>query len=191
MAEHATLGTLELLTVEQAPDGSRELLQAAKAQLGRVPNLYAAMAHSPGLLGTYRFGADQFRSGSGFTPIEQEVILLSISRFHGCTYCVAVHSTTADRSKVPTEVVDAIRDGKPVQDPSLGPLHEFTTAMVASRGRPEPGDLAAFLAAGYTEQQVLGVILAIAVKTISNYTNHVFDTPLDQAFARRAWSPQA
>lgn len=191
MGEHATLGTLGLLTIEQAPDGSRELLAAAKAQLGQVPNLYEAMANSPVLLGTYQFGYQQFRGGSGFTPAEQEVILLSISRFHACTYCVAVHSTIADRSKVPAEVVDAIRDGKPVQDPRLGALHEFTTAMVATRGRPEPGDLAAFLKAGYTEQHVLAVVLAIAIKTISNYTNHLFDTPVDQMFARRVWSATA
>jgi uncharacterized peroxidase-related enzyme len=191
MTEHAILGTLGLLTVDQAPDGSRELLEAAKAQLGRVPNLYAVMAHSPELLSTYRYGYDQFRAGSGFTPVEQEVILLSLSRFHGCTYCVAAHSMAADRSRVPTEVTDAIRDGKPVDDPRLGALHEFTTTMVATRGYPEPDDLAAFLAAGYTEQQVLGVILAIAVKTISNYTNHLFDTPLDEFLARRAWTPPA
>lgn len=70
-------------------------------------------------------------------------------------------------------------------------LHGFTTAMLATRGRPEPGDLAAFLAAGYTEQHVLAVILAIAIKTISNYTNHLFDTPVDQMFARRTWSGTA
>lgn len=188
MTAHARL-TLGQLTPDQAPGASRELLDAARAQMGRVPNMYAEMAHSPGLLGTYRFGYDQFRSGSGFSPAEQEVVLLAISRFHGCGYCVAAHSSIADRNKVPAEVTDAIRDGKPVPDARLAALADFTVAMVETRGLPEAGDLDAFLAAGYTEQQVLSVILAIAVKTISNYTNHLFDTPLDAGFARRAWTP--
>ena len=184
----AHLTTLGLLAASAAPDGSREILEAAQTQTGMVPNMYAEMAHSPGLLGTYRFGYDQFRRSSGFNPAEQEVIFLAISRFNGCTYCVSVHSAIADRNKVPTEVTDAIRAGEPIGDAKLQALNHFTTNMVASRGRPAEEELEAFLAAGYVERQVLEIILAIAVKTISNYSNHLFDTPLDEAFAHRAWT---
>jgi len=184
----AHLTTLGLLATSEAPDGSREILEAAQTQTGMVPNMYAEMAHSPGLLGTYRFGYDQFRRSSGFNPAEQEVILLAISRFNGCTYCVSVHSAIADRSKVPTEVTDAIRAGEPIGDTKLQALNHFTTNMVATRGRPAQEELSAFVAAGYTERQVLEIILAIAVKTISNYSNHLFDTPLDEAFTKRAWT---
>ncbi|MCS7704844.1 hypothetical protein N0018_34145, partial [Pseudomonas aeruginosa] len=43
------------------------------------------------------------------------------------------------------------------------------------------------LAAGYGERQVLEIVLALAVKTLSNYANHLFHTPLDEMFADRAW----
>jgi hypothetical protein len=46
-----------------------------------------------------------------------------------------------------------------------------------------------FLNVGYTENQALEIILAISLKTPSNDANHLFDTPLDKAFARRAWNP--
>ncbi len=36
---------------------------------------------------------------------------------------------------------------------------------------------------------MLSVILAIAVKTLSNYTNHFFDTDVDSTFASRTWTP--
>ena len=36
--------------------------------------------------------------------------------------------------------------------------------------------------------QVLEVILGIAYKTLSNYTNHLVDTPVDEAFAKQAWT---
>lgn len=189
MLTNAHLTTLGMLTTAQAPDGSREILEQATAQTGMVPNMYAEMANSPGLLGTYRFGYDEFRSRSGFTPAEQEVTFLAISRFNGCIYCVSVHSAIADGNKVPTEVTDAVRDGMPIADDKLQALNVFVTTMVESRGRPEETDLKAFLAAGYSENHVLEIILAIAIKTISNYSNHVFDTPLDRVFGRRAWTP--
>lgn len=189
MLTNAHLTTLGMLTAAEAPDGSREILEQAKAQTGMVPNMYASMANSPGLLGTYRFGYDEFRGRSGFTPAEQEITFLAISRFNGCTYCMGVHSAIADNNKVPTAVTDAVRDGMPIADEKLQALNVFVTTMVSTRGRPEETDLKAFLAAGYTENQVLEVILAIAIKTISNYSNHVFDTPLDRVFARRTWTP--
>lgn len=183
------LADLPLTTPDTAPDRARDLLRAAQARMGMIPHLYAAMAHSPGLLATYGFGYEEFRSRSGFTPAQQEVVLLTISRFNECTYCVAVHSAIADRSKVPAAVTNAIRDGKPVDDAALGALHDFVTAMLVTRGRPEPEVVTRFLAAGHRQAQALEIILAIAIKTISNYANHAFDTPLDDAFTAREWAP--
>lgn len=185
---HAHLHTLQILTPEEAPEGSRSILDSTKVQMGMVPNMYAEMAHSPGLFSTYRSGYDAFRSGSGFDKTEQEIVFLAISRFNECTYCVAVHSIVADRNKVPTEVTDAIRTGRAIPDAKLQTLNAFTIAMVSTRGRPSVQDLQEFVSAGYEEKFVLEIILAIAVKTISNYTNHLFDTPLDSNFSHRQWT---
>lgn len=90
-------------------------------------------------------------------------------------------------SKVPTEVTDALRDGRTLPDARLDALATFVTSMVESRGLPTAADLDAFLAAGFTETDVLQVLLAIAVKTISNYSNHLFHTEVDKSFAGRVW----
>lgn len=164
-------------------------LREAQSKLGFVPNMYGVMANSPGLFDTYVHGYERFRALSGFTPAEQEVVLLAVSRENACTYCVAAHSFLADRmSGVPAAVTDAIRDGQPIPDARLAVLHDFTRTMVVKRGLPGRADVAAFLAAGYSERQILEVILAIAVKTLSNYANHLFHTPLDAAFADRTWT---
>ena len=180
--------TLPLRQPETAEPKAREQLEQAKQQMKMIPNMYAAMANSPGALATYRFGYERFRSDSGFTPAEQEVIFLTISYENGCEYCVAAHSFLADTSsRVPAAVTEAIRNGKEVPDPKLRALSDFTRAMLVKRGRPAPEDAKAFMAAGYSEKQILEIILAIAVKTISNYTNHVFETPLDAVFKVREW----
>ncbi len=116
-------------------------------------------------------------------------MLLAVSRENGCTYCVAAHSFIADKmSGVPEAVTNAIRDGQPIPDARLAALHDFTRTMVIKRGLPDKTDVSAFLAAGYSERQILEVVLAIAVKTLSNYANHLFHTPVDGMFAGRAWA---
>ncbi len=183
---------LSPLSPDQASPLARERLEEARKNLGFVPNMYGVMAHSPGLFDTYINGYNRFRELSGFTPAEQEVVFLAISIENGCTYCVAAHSLIADRmSGVPAPVTGAIRDGAPIPDARLAALHAFTRLMVRKRGLPTRADVAPFLAAGYTEQQILEVVLAIAVKTLSNYANHLFHTPVDSQFATWAWTDGA
>ena len=81
--------------------------------------------------------------------------------------------------------------GKPVADPKLRVLSGFTRQLIVTRGRPSADEANAFLAAGFAEQQVLELILALAVKTLSNYSNHSFGTPVDDMFKGRLWTPPA
>ncbi len=183
---------LPLQTIDSAEGNAKAMLITAKAQVGFVPNMYAGMANSPGLLETYLLGYQRFRDESSFTPVEQEVVLLTISRFHACTYCMAAHSMIADKmSKVPAEVLQALRTGGSIPDAKLAALSELTAIMVEQRGNPTIEQFEAFIAAGYSDRAVLEIVLAIAVKTISNYSNHVLHTEVDAAFQAYAWEPQS
>jgi uncharacterized peroxidase-related enzyme len=151
--------------------------------------MYAGMANFPALLDAYLYGYKLFRSESSLTPAEQETVLLVISRINECTYCMAAHSMIATAvSKVPAEVIEAIRSDTPIADARLAALAGFTQRMVVSRGNPTQDELQAFLSAGYSERTVLEIVLAIAVKTISNYSNHVFHTEVDQRFRDFSWT---
>lgn len=167
-------------------------LRQAEAKMGMLPNMYRAMANLPALLDSYNHAYGLVRADSGFTPVEQEVVFLAISRFNGCHYCVAAHSFVGDMmTKVPAEVTGAIRDGRPIPDAKLEALRQFAHVMTESRGKPTPEQAQAFLDAGYEDEHILAIILAISAKVISNYTNHIFHTGLDAAFAARAWTPTA
>lgn len=180
-----TLPPKELVS---ARDEAKAVLERAKAQVGFIPNMYKVMANLPALLETYLDGYSRFRVESGFTPTEQEVVFLTISRGNGCDYCMAAHSMIGEMvSKVPTEVLQALRNGVIIPDPKLAALSTFTERMRESRGLPTQSDLMAFLDAGYEERHVLAIILALSVKTLSNYSNHVFHTRLDDRFAGYDW----
>jgi alkylhydroperoxidase family enzyme len=49
-------------------------------------------------------------------------------------------------------------------------------------------EIEAFLNAGYSPQHILDVITIVAMKTLSNYVNHIAETPLDDRFASQRWS---
>ena len=179
---------LPALSPENTPQASVPLLKHAQDCFGFIPNMFGLMAHAPGLLSTYQHGYAQFRNDSGFTAVEQELVFLAISIEHGCEYCVSAHSMVARvLSKMPAEVLSALREQAPLADVKLAALAGFTRQMVQTRGLPDRAQVDAFLSAGYSERQILELILAIAIKTISNYSNHLLHTPLDAAFAGHRW----
>lgn len=187
MSTAPLLPTLPLVDHASALGLQKEILDLALKQVGMVPNMYRGMVQAPAVLSTYLHGYALFRGEAGFTPPEQEVVFLAISQVNGCNYCTAAHSMLADKkSHVPSDVLQAIRSGQSIPDLRLSVLYKLTQEMVRTQGRPSKATLDAFFAAGYEEVKVLYVILAIAVKTLSNFTNHALATPLDAVFASYA-----
>ncbi|HAT8252090.1 TPA: carboxymuconolactone decarboxylase family protein [Legionella pneumophila] len=185
MTEHYQMKA-RLKEKDEADSKAKKLFERSEKELKMIPNLYKAMANAPEILQAYMDGDKNFRENSGFTPTEQEVILLVISYENGCEYCMAAHSTMADfYSNVPQEVTNSIREDKPIEDKKLGALAGMTREVLLSRGRPKLSAVEDFIDAGYSEKQLLDIVLAISVKTLSNYTNHLFNTPVDKAFKAR------
>ena len=59
-----------------------------------------------------------------------------------------------------------------------------------NRGVVSDADTEAFLAAGYTRQNILDVVLGLSHKVLSNYVNHFADTPVDARFQQFDWTPR-
>ena len=100
---------------------------------------------------------------------------------------MAAHTTFSQGAGVADDVINALRDNTAIADPKLEALRKFSQIINISRGAPSADDTKAFLDAGYTEAHILEVILGTALKVMSNYTNHVAETPVDDNFAANAW----
>ena len=172
--------------VDSAPEASRGTLADAQKQYGMVPNLMGIMAESPALVRTYAEVGKAFESSS-LSPLEQQIVILTASFLNECSYCMAAHSMIAKMVGLPAIEVEALREGRPLDDPRLETLRAFTRAVVRDRGSVSRPQVEEFLRAGFTKAQLLDVVLGVAFKTLSNYTNHIVDTPLDEAFAAEAW----
>lgn len=174
-------------TAESAPAEVKPIFETGKKRYGFVPNLWGAMAEAPAALEAYIALGDSFNKTS-LSNVERQVILLAVSAANGCTYCMAAHTFVAQMNKAPDDVITALRDRKPLSDARLQALRAFVEILIEKRGWADESEVQAFIGAGYNRRQVLEVILGITYKTLSNYTNHLVDTPVDEAFAKETWT---
>lgn len=180
------MAQFKLHTVETAPEGSKEILSAALKQNGFIPNLYGMMAESPELLKAYRHMSEIFEETS-LSPIEKNIVWLTVSYHNSCHYCMAIHSMVAKMYKLSEEMIEALRTNQPLSDAKLETLRQFTVLLVEKRGWATEEEIAKFLAAGYTQKNVLELMIGVGQKIISNYVNHLVHTPLDKQTEGFKW----
>jgi uncharacterized peroxidase-related enzyme len=173
-------------TVENTTEPVTSILNDTGKALGFVPNLFGVLAESPSALAAFANLNAQF-ANSSFSPTERELIELTVSTENQCGYCVAGHTAFAAMQGVDEGVVQAVRDGTPIPDERLQTLRRFTQVLVRQRGMVSETEIDGFLDAGYTQRQLLEVILGICVKTFSNLTNNTIGIPLDNAFGPYEW----
>lgn len=179
--------TLKVHTIESAPEASKPLLEASQKAYGMIPGLHGVLAAAPGILEGYQKLHELFVNTS-FNEEELTVVWQAINVEHACHYCVPAHTGIAHMMKVDNDIIESLRNETPLTNPKLESLRTFTLSMVRNRGNVSQADLEAFYTAGYGEQQVLEIILGLSQKVISNYTNHIANTPVDAAFQKFAWS---
>lgn len=181
----------QIHTLDTAPDAARPLLEASVKSFGRVPNLHGVMAGSPALLEGYKTLHQLAVTGTAFTPEERTVVWMAVNVANGCHYCVPAHTGIAKSEKIADDIVEALRDETRLADPKLEALRRFTLAVRDSHGHPGAEALADFEAAGFGHRAILEVILIYAQKVMSNFVNAIFETPVDPAFEKFAWTKPA
>ena len=178
---------LKIHNLETAPEASKPLIEKSQKAYGMIPGLHGVLAGTPKILEAYQNLHELFTQTS-FNNDELTVVWQTINVEHACHYCVPAHTGIAKSMKVDDEITEALRNETPLADAKLEALRTMTLTIVKNRGHVSQEDLEAFYAAGYGEQQVLEIILGLSQKVISNYTNHIANTPIDAPFQAFAWS---
>jgi len=166
-------------TEDSAPEESKETLAAVKADFGMIPNLERTLASAPPVLKGYATLWELFEQTS-LSPIERQVVYQTANFYNNCTYCLPWHTLLSQEAGMPEEEIDNLRRGHPLLDAKLHALRTFTLNLLDHRGHPPQAALDAFFTAGFTPEQSMEVILGLATKLMSNYTNGIAKTPLDQ-----------
>ena len=170
------------LSETTAPAAARPLLTKARETFGFVPNLAITMAAVPATLEGY-FHVLQAFGDTPLTPIEQQIVLMSVSRANQADYSLAIHAAFATKLGADPAVVKAVVTGESISDRKLAALRRFTEALTVARGRVSASEVDDFLAAGYDRAAIVAVAFGVAVKTFANTLAYLAKTPVDEAFA--------
>lgn len=172
------MSRIDAPTVETAPAAAQPLLAAVKKQLGSVPNMFRTIAQSPAALEGY-LGLNAALGKGSLAPATRERIALAVAEINGCGYCLAAHSYLAKNlAKLSDAEILANRGGGST-DPKADAAVRFAALIVHARGQVSDADLGAVRDAGYSDGEILEIVLHVALNTLTNYVNEVARTDID------------
>ena len=174
------------LKSENLPADSKPTLDTITKNIGFTPNMMATFAHSP-----IAFNAWAALLGSLSKALDvktRDSIGLAVSEVNGCSYCLAVHSFTAERmAKLPADEILLARTGHAI-DPKRDAAVQFARKVIETRGKVSDADLKAVRDAGYTDPNVMEIVALVAMYSLTNFFNNVFDPEKDFPAVTRAGS---
>lgn len=172
------MNRITIPTPDQTPAASIPLLDAVKRQLGVVPNLMKLLGNSPAALEGYLSLNGALSKGT-LNAKTRERIALAIAEINGCNYCLSAHTYLGKNvAKLDDAEIAANRNGNS-SDPKAAAAVHFATRVALERGHLEDADLSAIKAAGYTEAEIVEIVLHVALNTLTNYINVVAQTEID------------
>lgn len=181
------MARLTVNTLETAPEKAKERMEMVQKANGFIPNLIGVLANSPQALEMYQ-EVGKINSKSSLTPGEIEVVQITAAAHNGCDFCVAGHTKIGTlKLKMPEAVLNALRARTTIEDNAkYQALAQFTMQLIDQRGKVSDEELATIKAAGYSEQNILDVVLGVALATLCNYANNVAQNDINpelQAYA--------
>ena len=168
--------TFTVPTRAEVSENNQGIFDNLQKGLGFVPNLYAYFAKNETALGDYL--ALQSRKNT-LRAKEREVINLVTSQINGCRYCQSAHTVLGKMNGFSEEQILEIRKGSAPFDSKLDALVKFTASTVENRGRATEESKEAFFEAGYTEANLIDVVIIIGDKIISNYIHNLTSFDID------------
>ena len=165
-------------TVAAAPAATHIALKAVEKQLGVVPNLFRVVANSPAALTGY-LQLNAASSQGGLDAATRERVALVVAELNACGYCLSAHTYLGRNvAKLDDAEIMANRNGGS-NDPKADAAVRFAAAVVRQRGHVSTEQVQAVRSAGYSDAQVLDILLAVALNTFTNYVNEVAQTEID------------
>ena len=177
-------------TPQTAPDGTSGTLAAINDKIGFLPNVFSVMGNTPPALNAF-VALNQNFGETSLSVTEREIIQIAVSVENIGKYCVAGHTSFAKKQNVDDQIINDARTRGNLSQPKLAALHKFARLVVIKKGHLSEEEVAQFLNAGYSQEQILEVILGVCVKMFSNLTDNVLGFPLDDAFIPYTWDPKS
>ena len=165
-------------TIEAAPAAAQPLLAAVKKQIGMAPNLFRVIANSPAALEGY-LGLNGALAKGALAPATRERIALAVAEINGCNYCLSAHTYLGKNvAKLDEAEIAANRHGGS-NDAKADAAVRLAVKIVNARGHVADVDIAAARLAGFSDAELIEIVLHVALNTLTNYVNEVAGTVID------------
>ncbi len=162
---------------EKAGSKAKELLEIIQKQMGRVPNIFQTMGHSPAVLEGY-LNLSKAVDKTSIRPQVREKIALTVGQANQCQYCLSAHTFIGGSLGIkPDEILHA-RKGES-EDPKTSAILKFTKQVVDSKGKVTDQDVKNLKSAGVTDSEIVEIIMVIVLNMFTNYFNIIIDTKVD------------
>ncbi len=175
-------------SIESAPPAARRFMTATRDHLGYLPAGMARMAASPQLVDGFLKLTAIFENTS-LEPLAREVVVMTVATRNRCHICVAMHTARLTALGAGPGLIAALRDPdrvEPLPDERLDAVRVFALRVLETAGDVGEQALRDFLAAGYTTQNALEVVLGIGTYTMSTLANRLTRAPVDDQLAAYA-----
>lgn len=163
-------------TRETVAEGNQAIFDNLKGMIGFVPNLYAYYANNETALADYL--ALQNRK-STLRAKEREIINLVVSQVNECDYCQAAHTAVGKMQGFTADEIIEIRKSEISFDPKFDALAKFVKETTIKRGKPSAEATEKLFAAGYTQANLVDIVMVIGDKIISNYLHGITQIAVD------------
>lgn len=171
------MSRLPILTRDEAPAASQMILDAVGRQLGTAPNMFRLLAQSPAAL--YGYTALSAALNKTFDAKTRERIAVAVAAVNGCDYCMSAHSYLgANLAHLDEAELSANRHGHS-NDAKADAAVAFATTIIKTRGKVSDASIAAVKQAGFTDAQVIDIVLNVALNVLTNFINNVSETDFD------------
>ena len=173
------MSRINVPAVESATGATAEVYAEVKKAAGSVPNLFVALgALAPQVLKSV-LNAEAVLGAGTLSKQEVETIKLAVSELTACDYCVAAHTMIGRMTGLSREALRQIRAGEPTGDARRDALARFVRELQKTSDTISAEQFAAIKAAGYSDDQLVEITLAIALTVFTNTFNRINDTDLD------------
>jgi len=165
--------------IAESTGHAAQLYSGIKVAIGIVPNAYNNIgSNSPIALETL-LNIDAVLKSGTLGAKEGEVVKLVVSQSAECDYCLAAHTFISKKMGLSKEDILAIRRGSPSSDSRMDVLADFTRELITTNGTVQNSAVEKVKAAGFTDTQIVEIVLAITSITFTNLFNRINDTVLD------------
>ncbi|MEB3800586.1 carboxymuconolactone decarboxylase family protein [Flavobacterium columnare] len=160
----------------EVSENNQVIFDNLQKDLGFVPNLYAYYAKNETALGDYLTLQNR---KSTLKAKEREVINLVTSQINGCRYCQSAHTVLRKMNGFTNDQIIELRKGTASFDSKLDALVKFTASVVENKGRATEESKKAFFEVGYTEANLIDLVITVGDKIISNYIHNLAGFEID------------